>query len=306
MHSGKPKVSICVVTYNHEKYIRQCLQSLLDQETNFPFEVIVADDCSRDGTREIVQEYAERYPHIVRPFLHSENIGAARNYTFVHEQAQGEYIAHVDGDDYALPGKLQAQADYLDAHPECNIAWHRMKLLNVQNDIMVDDLIDLRSMPAAGFSRRELIRFLAIGLNSAKMYRAAVRDIDLPGFPIMDTFINIEQIGNGVAAFVGKEPLGVYRVGIGVASAGNMTKKVLNESFLYLMKKYPQHKGDVGFAASVLLAAALKNRQWQNARLFLPVVLKGFRFSTPYDIWAAKDMLAMFRWPREVRAGGKP
>ena len=62
MHQEKtPKVSVCVITFNHEKYIRQCLQSIVDQETNFDFEVIVGDDCSKDGTREVVQEFAGKY-----------------------------------------------------------------------------------------------------------------------------------------------------------------------------------------------------------------------------------------------------
>src|SRR5450759_3411095 len=68
-----PKVSVCVVTYNQEKFIRQCLQSIVDQETDCDFEVIVGDDCSTDGTRDIVREFAERYPTMIKVILQDTN-----------------------------------------------------------------------------------------------------------------------------------------------------------------------------------------------------------------------------------------
>lgn len=70
-----PKLSVCVITYNQKEYIRQCLQSIVDQETDFDFEVIVGDDCSTDGTRAIVQEFARRYPKVVKPIFSEEYWG---------------------------------------------------------------------------------------------------------------------------------------------------------------------------------------------------------------------------------------
>ncbi|MCA1854621.1 glycosyltransferase [Massilia oculi] len=298
---NRPKVSVCIVTYNHEKYIRGCLQSLVDQARNFLFEIVIADDCSTDNTRCIVQEYARKYPDIIRTFFHEKNIGPAKNYVFVHEQAVGEYIAHVDGDDYALPGKLQMQVDYLDSNPECNIVWHRMRLLNVAKDLLVDDLIDISSLPKTRFDRGDILRFITIGMNSSKMYRANVRDFPLPIFPVVDYFINVEQVGSGYAAFVGTEPLGVYRVGGGVASAGNLTRIVLRDSFLYFLSKYPKHAKDIGVAAFVLFVAALKNKQWSNVRLFGSVVLKTFRLETMSLILSSRKMVSMLKLPVDVR-----
>lgn len=110
----KPKVSVCVVTFNQEKYIRQCLQSIVDQEVSFSFEVIVGDDGSTDGTRSILREFAERYPSIVKPIYNEKNIGPYRNYVSTHSVAKGDYVAHCDGDDFWYPGKLKYQAEYLD------------------------------------------------------------------------------------------------------------------------------------------------------------------------------------------------
>ena len=113
------KVSICVVTYNHEAFIRRCLQSLVDQHTQWSFEIIVGEDASGDGTRGIVQEFADAYPGLVKPMLHDRNLGMIGNYRAVHGAARGEFICHCDGDDYWEPGKLDLQVQFLDVHAEC-------------------------------------------------------------------------------------------------------------------------------------------------------------------------------------------
>ncbi|WP_254617165.1 glycosyltransferase family 2 protein, partial [Acinetobacter seifertii] len=73
------KVSICVVTYNQEKYLAECLEKLVHQQTNFSFEIIIGEDCSTDNTRAIVQEYYEKYPDLIIPILYKENVGAIEN-----------------------------------------------------------------------------------------------------------------------------------------------------------------------------------------------------------------------------------
>jgi len=114
-----PRVSVCVITYNHGRYIDQCLRSIVEQQTDFDFEVIVSDDCSTDGTRTIVESFAQRYPHVVRPLLQQKNLGGNLNYLTVHRAATAEFTSHCDGDDFWQPGKLQAQVDFLQSHPEC-------------------------------------------------------------------------------------------------------------------------------------------------------------------------------------------
>ena len=301
----KPKVSVCVVTYNQEKYIKQCLQSLVDQETVFNFEIIVGDDCSTDGTREIIKEFSEQYPSVVKLILHEKNIGPQMNYFAVHNQAVGEFIAHMDGDDYALPGKLQEQASYLDKYPECNIVWHRMLIKNESTGVIAEDLIDLTKLPKGGFRRADILRFITVGLNSSKMYRATVRHFEVPEFTTVDYFANVEQVGLGYAHFAGDRPLGTYRAGIGIATSGNTTKVILKESFLYFAIKYPQYKREIAFAVLVLFLAALKNRKWANCLLFTEVLVCTFRFGSVLDIWRYKHILAMLRNPTSVRRGGR-
>lgn len=118
MIEPSPKVSVCVLAYNHEKYIRQCLQSIVDQEVDFDFEVIVGDDCSTDGTRMILQEFVERYPTLIKVVQNKRNSGYFKNYMNTHSMATGMYVAHCDGDDYWYPGKLKWQAGFLDNNPD--------------------------------------------------------------------------------------------------------------------------------------------------------------------------------------------
>jgi glycosyltransferase involved in cell wall biosynthesis len=111
------KVSVCTVTYNHEPYIRQTLDSVLMQDVDFPYEIIVGDDGSTDGTRAILQEYADAYPDRVRLVLHETNQGPRKNVQSVRERVRGEYIAILDGDDFWIDStKLRRQIKFLDSH----------------------------------------------------------------------------------------------------------------------------------------------------------------------------------------------
>lgn len=113
------KVSVCVITYNHEAFIAQAIESVLMQRADFAYELVIGEDCSTDGTRNIVQQYAEKYPEIIRPLFREENLGMHRNFVDTLAHCQGEYVALLEGDDYWTDSyKLQKQAEFLDEHPE--------------------------------------------------------------------------------------------------------------------------------------------------------------------------------------------
>ena len=115
------KVSVLIITYNQHKFIRKAIDSALEQQTTFPIEILVGDDFSNDGTREIIQEYERSHPSLVIGVLHPRNMGKNGGINFLEtlKVAKGEYYALMDGDDYWTdPLKLQKQADYLDAHPD--------------------------------------------------------------------------------------------------------------------------------------------------------------------------------------------
>ena len=128
MYKERPLVSILCTAYMHQEYIAQTLDSFLMQETDFPFEILVSDDASADGTAQIIEDYAARYPDVIRPFIMKENIfSQGRNFytEFFFPQARGKYICLCEGDDYWTdPGKLQMQADFLEEHPEYSACVH--------------------------------------------------------------------------------------------------------------------------------------------------------------------------------------
>jgi glycosyltransferase involved in cell wall biosynthesis len=113
----KPILSVCLITYNHKKFIAQSIESVLNQKINFVFELIIADDFSTDGTTEIVQKYAHDYPNVIRQLSRTKNIGPAENFIELLASATGKYIAYIEGDDYwSDPLKLQKQVDFLEAN----------------------------------------------------------------------------------------------------------------------------------------------------------------------------------------------
>ena len=112
----EPLVSICCVAYNHEQYIKDALESFMSQKTTFPIEIVVSDDCSKDGTHAIIKEYVEKFPDLFRDISPKQNLGLFENFTYVQEQARGKYIAICEGDDFWIdPYKLQKQVDILEA-----------------------------------------------------------------------------------------------------------------------------------------------------------------------------------------------
>lgn len=120
MNLQKPiDISVIILSYFHEAYIAQALDSVLSQETSLRYEILVGDDASQDQTQEIIQEYADRYSDIVFPTLRKENVGANQNGTELLERARGKYIAILEGDDFWLdPHKLQKQWEFLESYPE--------------------------------------------------------------------------------------------------------------------------------------------------------------------------------------------
>lgn len=151
------KVSVCVVTYNHEKFVPKMLDSLLMQETTFEYEIVVGDDCSKDNTVAILKDYQSRYPDKIRLLLQSKNLGLNGKYNALNTfaNAKGEYIAQFDGDDYLTsPHKLQKQVEMLDANPHYSASYHNAMAIYDDNsapshlvntltkpEVTVDDLI---------------------------------------------------------------------------------------------------------------------------------------------------------------------
>jgi glycosyltransferase involved in cell wall biosynthesis len=119
------KVSVLIITYNHANFITQALDSVLMQKVNFDYEILISEDCSTDGTRDIIVEFHKKHPNRVRLLLSEHNLNNNEIIVRGIQAAQGQYIALLDGDDYWTSShKLQNQADFLDNHRECAICFH--------------------------------------------------------------------------------------------------------------------------------------------------------------------------------------
>ena len=131
-------VSICCVAYNHEKYVKKAIESILNQKTNFKFEVLVHDDASLDSTADIIREYEEKYPDIIKPIYqtvnqYSKNIPITNKYQF--PRAKGKYIAFCECDDYWTDeNKLQKQVDFLEKNKQYIACVHRYIVVDEYND----------------------------------------------------------------------------------------------------------------------------------------------------------------------------
>jgi glycosyltransferase involved in cell wall biosynthesis len=135
MQTKKPLVSVHLLTYNHAKFIAQSIESVVNQKTTFPFEIIIGDDCSTDGTSQIVDDYAAHYPALIKVVRGEKNGGPQPNSIRILENCQGKYMAALEGDDYWIdPLKLQKQADFMENNPEFAICFTNTKVEFFDND----------------------------------------------------------------------------------------------------------------------------------------------------------------------------
>lgn len=200
--SKSPKVSIISITYNQEKFIKQALDSFVIQQCDFSFEVIVADDGSTDGTRDIIREYAQKYPDIIKPLLREKNMGAWKNFVDAIGRAEGEYVALCEGDDYWVdPNKLQLQVDFLEKHPSYSMCFHPVRVFFENHEM--DDSIFPTSNNQSDFTFEALLKANFIQTNSVmyrkQHYKEMATDV-IPG----DWYLHLYHAQFGKIGFIDK------------------------------------------------------------------------------------------------------
>lgn len=137
----EPLVSINMITYNHAPYVAHAIEGVIRQRTNFPFELIIGEDCSTDGTREIVFDYQKKYPDIIQVITSEKNVGMSKNGLRTTKACQGKYIAFCEGDDYwHNPYKLQKQVDYMESHSGCGMVFTDINIYLDQSNKLIRSL----------------------------------------------------------------------------------------------------------------------------------------------------------------------
>ena len=240
MKNNEIIVSVCMITYNHEKFINEAIEGVLMQKTNFPIELIISEDCSTDNTRKIVLEYADKYPNIIRPLLPEKNLGMMNNFIVTMQTAIGKYIALCEGDDYWTdPYKLQKQVDFLEANKEFSMCFHPVKVLSIKtNDENLYSHLSNRE-----YSGNEVLEKWTIPTCSV-VFRNTGR-IEFPEQPLIFgdifLFLLLNEIGKLYCIDLYGATYRRHSEGISVKGSPDLYMKVIDQ-YKFMIKRFPQYK----------------------------------------------------------------
>lgn len=232
--SKAPLVSICCITYNHVKFIRDCLEGFLCQKTTFPYEILIHDDASTDGTQNIIREYQKRFPNIIKPILQTENqYSQGKNIgRFNTDRACGRYLAVCEGDDFwCNSNKLQSQFDFMEAHPDYSLCGCSAWVMNHFSHTISGKAIPWDFPPSSPESTRAFYfrehPFLTSGLFYRRDSFQLIREKyfrDLEGAAMGDALLMFHLSLVGKVAYIPRL-MTVYRIAAGSAMAyGNPQK----------------------------------------------------------------------------------
>ncbi len=270
-----PLVSVCILTYNHKRYIRDCIMSVIAQSSDVTLEILVGDDCSEDGASSIVEALASEYPHLIHYFRHVSRLGPAENYLSLIRKARGAFIAYLDGDDFWLPGKLAAQVSFLERRPDCPAVYSNALVIR-------DDGVPLgvfNNPQPARFDINALLRRGNFLNHSSTLYRASLREnvLALPT-PFLDYRVHLRHARHGAVGYL-NQVLVAYRVGSSssmVVHANDLVRRLYWEALLDVPRGSVNEddlaRAMAGFVRSVLLRS-IRTKDVFMLRRWLPVIM---------------------------------
>ena len=248
------RLTVLVVTYNHKEYIEQCLNSILMQKTKFDFIVKIVDDCSTDGTSDIVKKYKEKYPDKINVVIRGQNLGVLSSVYPELCDISTPYLYIIDGDDYILDeNKFQIQIDVLDKHPECTICTHKVKFVDLKqnstyslpNKPEKDSIFDIYQAPFCQTSShmcRNIIDFA----NEDKQI-------------VWDVFRFYKLLSLGKLYYINKTMSVYNRTGLGMDSARDDEKALFDHmKMMYALDVFFKFKYTKLFRKSYLPELALR------------------------------------------------
>jgi len=286
---AKPKVSVRILAYNHSEFIAQAIEGALMQQTNFEFELVIGEDCSTDGTRELVLNYQQKHPDRIRLILAEENGGkytgnGRLNFVRTLQACRGEYIALLDGDDYwTSPHKLQFQADCLDSHPEYAECGHQATILAYPERKEVGFYgPDIRTQESS-FGYSEILEANFIATSSVMFRREFIQNLPKAIYflPMADWPLHCLLASQGRIGW-SYEPMGVYRHHPNAiwSSMGQIDiwKRIVYMYEVYLTYMDPAYhsliKAKISDWAFKIGLEHLKNADHAQAKLFLAKCLR--------------------------------
>ena len=316
--SASPAVSVCMITYNHERFIAQAIEGALMQRTDFAVELVIGEDCSTDGTRAIVRDYGARYPDRIRLLLLERNLGAMPNFIATLSACRGQYIALCEGDDYWTdPCKLQKQMDFLNAHRECSMCFHDVAM---QDDISRGErrihpgFVDGRWF----YGLEDLLRTDFIATCSVLFCRASLGELPLwyRELPMGDWPLHILNAEKGTIGYLA-ETMATYRIHQGgIWSGRDLNRRIeghlamyraVNRHFRFRYGRIIRH--EISFNYYWLAAEYLSHAKRGHAlvNLVQSVIAAPLDPGAPYPLLARMMLQALlgnrYRTLRAIRHG---
>jgi glycosyltransferase involved in cell wall biosynthesis len=306
MSIDSPFVSVAIISYRHAPFIARALESVLEQATSFPIEIITSDDGSPDGTAAIIDTIAAAHPGRIRRMDPETNIGMHENFRRVWQACRGEYIALLEGDDYWTdPGKLTKQVAFLRSHPEVVLCGHPVSTL-LPTSVFGPDMPSTITPPSLG-DATDLLKLGNYVPTCSIMARRGVVE-QIPDWIRQTKFVDYSLLLlHGLRGRIGmlSERMGCYRIHDGGAWSSTSTLRQV-ESELIAMRLFAQHHRDespavhdavrdrVGYLLDYLRDEAYEARRRGEYRLSLRLhrELLRHRLHTRDTIFAIKSLLA--------------
>lgn len=221
----KPLVSVCTITYGHEKFIKDTINGVLMQEVDFPIEFIISDDCSPDKTEKVVQYYIDNHPkgNWIKYTKHAINKGMNPNFVWALNQCKGNYIALCEGDDYWVdPLKLQKQVDFLENNPGFTICFHKVKVLQDKNFSTDENIENRFPLNMDGVASLDDLLLNGNFINTTSVvFKSNLIINDLPNellySPVGDYILHVINAKKGLIKRF-DDKMAVYRKGVGIYS----------------------------------------------------------------------------------------
>ena len=229
-------ISVIMITYGHEKFIRQAVEGVLMQKCNFNVELIIANDASPDKTSDIVYDIIKTNPNAnrIKYINRDKNIGGQNNFKDAFEQCKGKYIAHCEGDDYWTdPYKLQKQINFLETNPDYVLTFHKIKILQ-PNGILVDDFIT--KIPENYQTIEALAQYGNYIHTPSIVYKNIINELpfEMMISPIGDYFLYMIIAQHGKLKYF-EESMAVYRFGVGIHSTQGHIKMAKSNFKLFTL-----------------------------------------------------------------------
>ncbi len=259
------EISVCVITYNQEKYVSKCINSILNQDIDVPFEIIIGDDCSTDQTRNILLNLEKVNPEKIRLVFHESNVGATKNIHIIRAKARGRYIFHCDGDDWYYPNKLSVQYGFMDQNQQYFVCWSSCDNYNECGNTIIGNQYHGNNLE---ITLEDILAFGSWGIHSSLMFRRTAASVNIGSTSDLydfDISIRLLELGRGV--LLGDKLL-AYRSNSHGSATRHLISNRLNHQRIHQITRYaayisenPKYRQILGFFSLLTLIRVLIKRE---------------------------------------------